>query len=74
MNFIVQVRLTDGTLSNVLPRISDADVQTSRQRISEFLSMHTAYELLPESGKVWELLPLTHCFWTYHLKLHYLLT
>ncbi|RYR30926.1 hypothetical protein Ahy_B01g055714 isoform D [Arachis hypogaea] len=45
------VRLTDGTLSEVLPRISDVDVQTSRQRISAFLSMRTAYELLPESGK-----------------------
>ncbi|KAF1881503.1 hypothetical protein Lal_00021481 [Lupinus albus] len=33
-------------------RISDADVQNSRQCISAFLSMHTAYELLPESGKV----------------------
>ncbi|CAJ1975978.1 unnamed protein product [Sphenostylis stenocarpa] len=46
------VRLTDGTLSEVLPRISDADVQISRQRISAFLSSHTAYELLPQSGKV----------------------
>ncbi|XP_020960512.1 sucrose nonfermenting 4-like protein isoform X3 [Arachis ipaensis] len=46
------VRLTDGTLSEVLPRISDVDVQTSRQRISAFLSMRTAYELLPESGKI----------------------
>ncbi|TKY54130.1 Sucrose nonfermenting 4 protein [Spatholobus suberectus] len=33
-------------------RISDVDIQTSHQRISAFLSMHTAYELLPESGKV----------------------
>lgn len=45
--------MTEGTLSEVLPRISDADAQVSRQRISAFLSMHTAYELLPESGKVW---------------------
>jgi hypothetical protein len=36
-----------------MPRISDLDVQTSRQRISAYLSTHTAYELLPESGKVW---------------------
>ena len=58
-----QARLTDGTLSEVLPRISDTDVQISRQRISAFLSSHTAYELLPESGKVWKfyLYPL---FWT----------
>jgi hypothetical protein len=52
-NQIAQVRLTDGTLSEVLPRISDVDIQTSCQRISAFLSMRTAYELLPESGKVW---------------------
>ncbi|XP_074312252.1 sucrose nonfermenting 4-like protein [Silene latifolia] len=32
--------------------ISEADVQVSRHRISLFLSQHTAYELLPESGKV----------------------
>ncbi|XP_020227809.1 sucrose nonfermenting 4-like protein [Cajanus cajan] len=66
------VRLTDGTLSNVLlplPRISDADVQTSRQRISAFLSMHTAYELLPESGKVVTLdvdLPVKQAFHILH--------
>lgn len=33
-------------------QLSDADVEISRQRISLFLSTHTAYELLPESGKV----------------------
>lgn len=33
-------------------RISEADVQVSRHRISLFLTQHTAYELLPESGKV----------------------
>ncbi|XP_010259698.1 PREDICTED: sucrose nonfermenting 4-like protein isoform X2 [Nelumbo nucifera] len=35
-----------------VPRISEADIEVSRQRISLFLSTHTAYELLPESGKV----------------------
>ncbi|THG14554.1 hypothetical protein TEA_002586 [Camellia sinensis var. sinensis] len=35
-----------------VPRISEADIDISRQRISVFLSTHTAYELLPESGKV----------------------
>ncbi|XP_010528891.1 PREDICTED: sucrose nonfermenting 4-like protein isoform X2 [Tarenaya hassleriana] len=35
-----------------IPRMSRADVEVSRHRISEFLSKHTAYELLPESGKV----------------------
>ncbi|KAJ0079669.1 hypothetical protein Patl1_22604 [Pistacia atlantica] len=33
-------------------QISEADLRVSRQRISVFLSTHTAYELLPESGKV----------------------
>ncbi|ESW26243.1 hypothetical protein PHAVU_003G103000 [Phaseolus vulgaris] len=63
------VRLTDGTLSNVLPQISDADVQTSRQRISSFLSTCTAYELLPESGKVVTLdvdLPVKQAFHILH--------
>ncbi|XP_019419609.1 PREDICTED: sucrose nonfermenting 4-like protein isoform X1 [Lupinus angustifolius] len=64
-----QVRLTDGTLSELLPRISDGDVQISRQRISEFLCMHTAYELLPESGKVVALdieLPVKQAFHVLH--------
>ncbi|XP_008813370.1 sucrose nonfermenting 4-like protein isoform X2 [Phoenix dactylifera] len=33
-------------------RISETDIQISRHRISLFLSTHTAYDLLPESGKV----------------------
>ncbi|XP_057961541.1 sucrose nonfermenting 4-like protein isoform X2 [Malania oleifera] len=33
-------------------RISEADLEASRHRISVFLSTHTAYELLPDSGKV----------------------
>ncbi|KAF7813666.1 sucrose nonfermenting 4-like protein isoform X1 [Senna tora] len=63
------VRLTDGTLTEVLPRISDANVQTSCHRISTFLSMHTAYELLPESGKVIAVdvdLPVKHAFHILH--------
>ncbi|PSS10125.1 Sucrose nonfermenting 4-like protein [Actinidia chinensis var. chinensis] len=35
-----------------IPRISEADIEISCNRISAFLSTHTAYELLPESGKV----------------------
>ncbi|KAK6911561.1 AMP-activated protein kinase, glycogen-binding domain [Dillenia turbinata] len=35
-----------------VPRISEAKLGVSRHRISAFLSTHTAYELLPESGKV----------------------
>ncbi|CAJ1976132.1 unnamed protein product [Sphenostylis stenocarpa] len=34
------------------PRMSESDLQVSRHRISIFLSTLTAYELLPESGKV----------------------
>lgn len=51
----MQVRVTDGTLTEVVPSILEADLQASRQRISAFLTNHTVYELLPESGKVWML-------------------
>ncbi|CAI8590073.1 unnamed protein product [Vicia faba] len=67
--FCRAVQVTEGTLSEVLPRISDTDVQVSRQRISAFLSMHTAYELLPESGKVVALdvdLPVKQAFHILH--------
>ncbi|XP_025981742.1 sucrose nonfermenting 4-like protein [Glycine max] len=50
-------------------RISDTDVQISRQCISAFLSSHTAYELLPESGKVVALdvdLPVKQAFHILH--------
>lgn len=40
------------TLQDANPKILEADVELSRHRISVFLSTHTAYELLPESGKV----------------------
>ncbi|XP_050218322.1 sucrose nonfermenting 4-like protein [Mercurialis annua] len=46
------VHVSDGTVGDVLPRISEADLQVSRHRISVFLSTQTAYELLPQSGKV----------------------
>ncbi|OVA15013.1 CBS domain [Macleaya cordata] len=55
------VTLSDGTV----PRISEADLEVSRHRISVFLSTHTAYELLPESGKVLALdvnLPVKQAF------------
>ncbi|KAL9341541.1 hypothetical protein Peur_064866 [Populus x canadensis] len=38
--------------SEVIQGMSAADLDVSRHRISAFLSTHTAYELLPESGKV----------------------
>ncbi|KAG6764885.1 hypothetical protein POTOM_032374 [Populus tomentosa] len=46
------VSVSDGTLTGGVPSISEADLQVSRHRISVFLTTHTAYELLPQSGKV----------------------
>ncbi|CAN1219913.1 Sucrose nonfermenting 4-like protein [Linum perenne] len=49
--------------------ISDTDLEVSRHRISAFLSTHTAYELLPESGKVIALdvrLPVKQAFHILH--------
>ncbi|XP_011014797.1 PREDICTED: sucrose nonfermenting 4-like protein isoform X2 [Populus euphratica] len=46
------VSVSDGTLTAGVPSISEADLQVSRHRISVFLTTHTAYELLPQSGKV----------------------
>jgi hypothetical protein len=51
----MKARVTDGPLPEVVPSVSEADLQASRQRISVFLSTHTVYDLLPESGKVWML-------------------
>ncbi|MCL7022620.1 hypothetical protein MKW94_018801 [Papaver nudicaule] len=55
------VRVSDGPS----PRFSEADLEVSRHRISVYLSTHTAYELLPESGKVLALdvnLPVKQAF------------
>eukprot|EP00897_Mesotaenium_endlicherianum_P000804 jgi/Mesen1/10724/ME000090S10182 len=41
-----------GGHSMMADAVSAADAEASRQRISDFLLRHTAYELLPESGKV----------------------
>ncbi|CAI9102194.1 OLC1v1000426C1 [Oldenlandia corymbosa var. corymbosa] len=52
-----------------VPSISLDDIDVSRHRISTFLSMHTAYELLPESGKVIALdvnLPVRQSFHILH--------
>ncbi|KAJ6694332.1 hypothetical protein OIU85_005054 [Salix viminalis] len=38
--------------TEVIQGMSADDLEVSRHRISAFLSSHTAYELLPESGKV----------------------
>ncbi|PPS13161.1 hypothetical protein GOBAR_AA07482 [Gossypium barbadense] len=48
----VEHRISAVTLNQAMPRISEEDVQACRHRISVFLAAHTAYELLPESGKV----------------------
>ncbi|CAL5330228.1 unnamed protein product [Camellia sinensis] len=58
-----------------VPRISEADIDISRQRISVFLSTHTAYELLPESGKVIALdvnLPVKQAFHILYEQLRFL--
>ncbi|CAN1356717.1 Sucrose nonfermenting 4-like protein [Linum perenne] len=55
--------------SDVVQAIPDADLEVSRSRISAFLSTHTAYELLPESGKVIALdvkLPVKQAFHILH--------
>ncbi|MBA0714111.1 hypothetical protein Golax_013107, partial [Gossypium laxum] len=45
-------RVSAVTLNQAMPRISEEDVMASRHRIAVYLQAHTAYELLPESGKV----------------------
>ncbi|RWV89656.1 hypothetical protein GW17_00048187, partial [Ensete ventricosum] len=47
-----QVAVSDGTMQDTALRISEVDIKISRHRISTFLSAHTAYDLLPNSGKV----------------------
>ena len=67
-SFTIQVSISDGTLTGGVPSISEADLQVSRHRISVFLTTHTAYELLPQSGKVWILYQwssLSHSFFFY---------
>ncbi|KAI3975670.1 hypothetical protein MKX01_023096 [Papaver californicum] len=46
------VTVIDDTLQEAVPNVSSVDLEVSRRRISVFLSTYTAYELLPESGKV----------------------
>lgn len=49
---ITQPSSSSGTHQEPMMRISDADINISRQRFSILLSRYTAYELLPDSGKV----------------------
>ncbi|KAI8002834.1 Sucrose nonfermenting 4-like protein [Camellia lanceoleosa] len=63
------VRVSGGPLPEALPRVSEADLEVSRHRITIFLSTHMAYELLPESGKVIALdvdLPVKQAFHILH--------
>ncbi|KAJ8645988.1 hypothetical protein MRB53_007736 [Persea americana] len=56
---------SSGTHQEPMMRISDADINISRQRFSILLSRYTAYELLPDSGKVFALdvgVPMKHAF------------
>ncbi|XP_041026903.1 sucrose nonfermenting 4-like protein isoform X4 [Juglans microcarpa x Juglans regia] len=72
MTVTMQAQVADVPLTEVVPGISDTDLQASRQRISVFLSTHTAYELLPESGKVVALdvdLPVKQAFHILHEQL-----
>ncbi|EFJ07854.1 hypothetical protein SELMODRAFT_229585 [Selaginella moellendorffii] len=46
------IDLQDGHQQPRPQAISAGEVETSKQRLAEFLLNHTAYELIPESGKV----------------------
>uniref|UniRef100_A0A0C9RXK9 TSA: Wollemia nobilis Ref_Wollemi_Transcript_5696_3130 transcribed RNA sequence n=1 Tax=Wollemia nobilis TaxID=56998 RepID=A0A0C9RXK9_9CONI len=46
------VTVSDDTMQEPVQRISEAEIEVSRHQIGDFLSSHTAYELLPDSGKV----------------------
>ncbi|CAI9762701.1 unnamed protein product [Fraxinus pennsylvanica] len=63
------VRVSDSMSYEPFSRISEADLEISRHRIASFMSMHMAYELLPESGKVIALdvdLPVKQAFHILH--------
>ncbi|XP_010551058.1 PREDICTED: sucrose nonfermenting 4-like protein [Tarenaya hassleriana] len=54
---------------HMMTGVSEEDLRVSRHRISEYLSRHTVYELLPESGKVVALdvnLPVKQAFHILH--------
>ncbi|TVU44222.1 hypothetical protein EJB05_03658 [Eragrostis curvula] len=63
------VSLTDGVHQEGHQRVSEAYIQISRLRVSEYLSLHTGYDLLPDSGKVIALdinLPVKQSFHILH--------
>ncbi|KAF2589289.1 hypothetical protein F2Q70_00041955 [Brassica cretica] len=58
-----------------IPRMSAVDLEMSRHRISVLLSTRTAYELLPESGKVIALdvnLPVKQAFHILYEQVYYI--
>ncbi|KAL0422043.1 UNVERIFIED_CONTAM: Sucrose nonfermenting 4-like protein [Sesamum latifolium] len=60
---------SDPFLPEAISSTSQAEIELSRNRVSVFLSSHTAYELLPESGKVIALdikLPVKQAFHILH--------
>jgi len=68
-NFQRTVTLSDGNIQDGGPRVSEAAIQISRCRVSEYLSLHTGYDLLPDSGKVIALdinLPVKQSFHILH--------
>ncbi|CAN0914214.1 Sucrose nonfermenting 4-like protein [Linum grandiflorum] len=67
--FVRSVRALLTLFAIHVPGVPYADLEVSRSRISAFLSTHTAYELLPESGKVIALdvkLPVKQAFHILH--------
>jgi hypothetical protein len=50
-----QVTVSDGNNQEGPLRVSEAAIQISRCRVIEYLSLHTGYDLLPDSGKVWKI-------------------
>ncbi|KAL6909349.1 hypothetical protein ACP4OV_001630 [Aristida adscensionis] len=66
------VTLSDGGLQEGHQRVSEASIQISRCRVSEYLNLHTGYDLLPDSGKVIALdinLPVKQSFHILHEQL-----
>lgn len=49
----MQPQVLGSTSTGAVLTVSEAELMASRVRVSAFLSAHTVYELLPESGKVW---------------------
>ncbi|CAL4928495.1 unnamed protein product [Urochloa decumbens] len=68
-NFQRMVTLSDGNIQDSHLRVSEAAIQISRSRVIGYLSSHTGYDLLPDSGKVIALdinLPVKQSFHILH--------